>query len=46
LKALWLYQLTINSWSCDIGDQGYAYLPYGWVRKWATEMVAITNVGN
>ncbi len=38
------YFIVKNSWGCAFGDQGYAYLPYSWVKKWGTEMIAVTGV--
>jgi hypothetical protein len=38
------YFIVKNSWGRCFGDMGFAYLPYSWVDKWGTEMVAITNV--
>lgn len=38
------YFIVKNSWGRCFGDMGFAYLPYSWVDKWGTEMIAITNV--
>lgn len=39
------YFIIKNSWACEFGDQGYAYLPYAWVKTFGKAMTAVTSVG-
>ena len=38
------YFVLKNSWGVDSGDLGYWYLPYAWVNKWGTAMIALTSI--
>lgn len=40
------YFIIKNSWACAYGDQGYAYLPYSWVKQRGKSMIALTSVGS
>jgi hypothetical protein len=37
---------SVDSKGCKFGDEGYAYLPYSWVKQWSKGMIAMPGITN